>query len=178
MDCFGVCSLFCMTGDKCRHCEKFQECLKACYAELKELDQIGDVKILLKRHLKLMQSFNLAPAEDIKATKQTSSNEVAALCNALTDANLISEGAIAKDISEAPHFFQTGVEFLYKLKETTDEKFVRHLKDRLLNTDEHSKEETAIKLAAVTVQTLAKFKIIKVVGHKIIWIAKSTELAL
>lgn len=152
--------------------------MKACYSELKELEKIGDVKTILKRHLKLMKSFDLATDDDIKASKQVSSNEVATLSKSLLDAKLIAEGEIAKDLSEAPQFFQAGVEFLYRIRETTDEKFVRHLKDRLLDGPEFKKDETAIKLAAITVQTLVKFKIIKIAGHKISWIGRNLESVL
>lgn len=175
MDCFGVYSLFSIDSKHCHACPKLKDCMTACYNELTNLSKLGSVKPLLKKHIALMKKFEVEGAKDIKSERQTTSKEVAQLSNELEKGGLIKMGRVAEDLSSAPQYFSLGVGYLRSLKETTDEKFVRHIKDRLTDTIGVNKDSAAMGLAAIVVQTLNKYKIIKVVGHKISWIATSAE---
>nr|DAM63334.1 MAG TPA: hypothetical protein [Caudoviricetes sp.] len=175
MDCFGVYSFFCIDSKKCRSCPKLKECMKVCYGELKGLERLGDVKKLLQKHIELMKAFEVKDEGDVESGQCSLSSEVLKLSNELKEQSLIGKGWIAKDLSEAPDFIRFATEYLYRVKETTSEKFVRYMTDRLKEPSVASTPESAVAMAAVTAQVLKKFEIIKVSGNKITWIGTSSE---
>lgn len=177
MECFGVYSFFSIDSKKCRSCPQLKECMKECYGELKELEQLGDVKKILQKHLELMKAFEVPCEEDVESGAKSTSLEVLQFGNELKEAGLIGKGWIAKDLTEAPDFIRIAAEFLYRIKETTSERFVRYMTDRLREPSIASTQESAISMAAVSVQILKKFEIIKVTGQKITWISTNSESA-
>lgn len=175
MDCFGVFSFFSINGDRCRSCPRLPECMRACYDELRTMQPQADVKKLLTKHIKLMQKLQVSGAEDIKSDKEETSYEVTRLGMRLEKEGLIKSGWISRDLTKAPPFFRICTEFLYKIKETTDDKLVRHVQDCLNDPTEANSLDKAVTRAAITVQVLAGYNIIKVIGRKITWISTNSE---
>lgn len=162
-DCFGLISVFCADSDVCKACPDFGDCALACRAELLELSNFENLDKVLKKHEKTLHSLGLIEdtAKPVKRRQKKSEGEsteqmeqTRALCELLQAKELIRDGWIAEDLSQAPAGFRFVVETLKRYETINSSELVKSIGYKLLNKAE------ALAQCAIAIQVLSQFNLV------------------
>ena len=167
--CYGIYSQFSFDcGLRCRECKYLKECAQICFKQLKEMSGEFNVTKYIKKHMLIMKKIGIKTHKDIECKGRSSTKQLDDLSATLIEKELIKEGWVSNNLDDVQPFFGIVVGFIRSMGNTTAPKVVRAIQDRMTGAD----EKLAIGMAATSVQTLVKFKIIEVAGERIKWVAK------
>lgn len=162
-DCFGLISVFCADSDVCKSCSDFSNCAIACRAELAELSGFENLEKVIKKHEQTLLTLGLIQdtAKPVKRRRKKANAEsteqmeqTRALCELLQAKELIRDGWIAEDLSQAPAGFRFVVETLKRYETINSSELVKSISYKLLNKAE------ALAQCAIAIQVLSQFNLV------------------